>query len=674
MPLLNNEPCISTRDPNLGNRLPYAYCLAFFFILFVFVAEPAFFRQFYSTSEEQVAIFSGAYGWRLFYPGSNRIAMVVPLIFSWLGTPTRIAIAHFVLNAAAISAALALLAYALPRKLFVPYCVSVFAAIAVLFGGGIYQLHLSVVQPYLLPTSIGVMCSVFILSAQGRGVTYALKMSSVFLLMLAAAGINPSVAMQFMLFFAFKLALTFFFDIPPSISVGLSWTKRLVWVTRNRANLLIGMGLNLIAIAVIFYGYEWYKNEFPQYVLSNYSVASYLNSGISFSEFRKTIGFILDYHGAAGLFGASVSRILISAVMLSGLVSLVLWRWRRYSAPVLASLYANAFLVWLAAVVVIIVLSQNAHIQIVPNEVRGRYFSSTYYVMTIALCVTVATAASEVFGDRGKRYEALFLSALAVLTGGGSFLAHLASSGAPSTSIFKTRADIVAVANEVRAKNVSAILGNYWWIWDVQQELNANVARTPMIAPITIRTEAFGLNVFRPITDELSKSKAFRFVCIELKDPPPGLEEGCLPQIDSYRSKGAFPLGEFREIERSEADRFKFTLYEMSVANANDVLDCTRSEITLRAKSAVSTIPGQTSYNLDEDSFVYLQRPEPRADWILRFTREGHEEVVIVPRDGPTNLHIFQHRIGVIGEGCRVLVTLSRRDRLLPGIIKLDVR
>lgn len=672
---MNAEVKIAPQPLGEDTSAPLSYCITLFLVSFAFIAAPAFFQQFYSTAEEQVSIFGGAYGLRLFYPGSNRIMMVVPLITSWLQTPGRIMAAHFFFNAISISAALAIFANALPRRLFFPFCLSLLAAIVVIFGGGMYQFHLSVVQPYLASTALGLICTTVVLTTSRTGIAYVLQVLGLFVLSVAAAGINPSVSMLFMAFFGLNLLVALSIGAPRGRFSVSSVRQNATRVVRRNGNLILGLGLNLAATAVVFFCYGWYKTNFPQYVKSNYSVESYLGSGLSFAELANAFGYMISFHDGAGLLGPLVTRWIIGAVLVSGIVSFALWRHRRIASPQLAKFYLVACLFWLSAMMVVVVLSQNAHIQLVPNLIRGRYFTSAYYVMILALCLTVATAVAELIGERPSwRYTKPAMLAVAIAAVAGGFLAHIANWGAPSFGVIKHNSAIEVAAAQVKAAKVPVVLGNYWWIWDIQYLLNENAAAAPNVTPVAIRTESFGLNVFKPMLDTLAGAKAFRFMCVELKNPSPGLEEGCESQIASFRFQNGFPSGNISELSRSEAGDFKFTLYELGLANPADAADCTASQILLRAKPVASAVPGQNSYTLEEDSFAYLQRPETRADWVLRFTQDAREEVMIVPRAGQSYFHLFDHRVSVTGSGCRLLVTVSRRDRLYPKTMKLDVR
>lgn len=655
---------------------PLGHSVILFLACFFFIALPAFFHQFFSSPEEQVSVFSSAYGLRLFYPGSNRIMMVMPLITSWLQTPRRIMTALLFINVLSISTAIAVFAHALPRKLFFPFCLSLLVAIVIIFGGGGYQFHLSVVQPYLASTALGLICTTIVLTTSRSGPAYILQAIGLLVLTVAVAGINPSVSMLFMTFFSLHLFVAVLTSAGrPRFSIASQWQNAASIFQRN-GNLVFGVMLNLIATCFIFFCYGWYKTNFPQYVRSNYSVDSYLASGLSFRELADSFEYMLSFHDGPGLLGPSITRWIISAVLVSGVVSFGLWRYRKKNSQHLAKFYLVAFLLWLSSMLVFVVLSQNAHIQVVPNLIRGRYFTSAYYVMILALCLTAATFAAEIVGDRPAcRYTKLSMLAVAIIAVVGSFLLHIVNWGAPSFAIIRDQNATVAVAAaHVKAANVPVVLGNYWWIWNIQYLLNNDAASSPHVTPIAFRTESFGLNVFKPMLDALARAKSFPFFCVELKEPSVGNDESCDSQISFFQVQNGFPTGDITELSRSEAGEYKFTLYELGLVNTADSADCTASQILLRAKPVASSVPGQDSYNLDEDSFVYLQRPDARADWVLRFTQSSREEVVIVPRVGQSYFHLLGHRISVLGSGCRLLLTVSRRDRLYPATIKLDVR
>jgi hypothetical protein len=81
---------------------------------------------------------------------------------------------------------------------------------------------------------------------------------------------------------------------------------------------------------------------------------------------------------------------------------------------------------------IVVVLSQNAHIQLVPNLIRGRYFTSAYYVMVLALCLMAATSAVDMFGANQEWRQTRFaILTSAIIAIAGSFLAHSFNPGPP---------------------------------------------------------------------------------------------------------------------------------------------------------------------------------------------------------------------------------------------------
>ncbi|HZJ12224.1 MAG TPA: hypothetical protein VFD26_06180 [Methyloceanibacter sp.] len=653
---------------------PIAYSVVFFAVVLVLLAGPAFFGQYFNTAEEQVSLFGAAYGLRLFYPGSNRIVMVVPWLTSWLGTPEQIAAAHFAIITGLPSVALAVVAHALPQRAYFPFCVTVLVAIAVLFGGGMYQFHVSMVQPYVVPFSLGLICSTVLLRYEPKGIWFPLLALALFVPIVTAAGINPASSLLFLIFFGLCFVAAIIGS--PVEAAGRVWfVKHGLAVMRARRGFVAGALLNLAATAVIFWSYGWYKRHFPQYVKSNYSVESYLSSGLSFAELTKQFNYLLDFHQGAGLLGVTATRLMVGGLLVCGIAGLVLWAARRWARPVLARLYLVSFLLWASAILVIAVVSQNAHVQLVPNAIRGRYATLPLYALFVAACLIIATVVADIMrASTPWRRVGLAWYAAASAVAVGSLVAHIVSWGPPTLSIVKPRPEYVRLAADIRAAKTVVLLGNYWWVWDIQYEINRNAAKSPAATPISIRTESFGLEVFKPMLDSLADAKSVRFVCIELKNPPPGLEQPCDPQIESYRFQLGFPLGKITEVSRAESGDFKLTYYDLALEGADDPDDCTASQITLRAKALPAPGPGEDAFDLDEESFVYLQRPGPRTQWVLNLKGQSGEEVITVPRDSSLERYAVGHRIGIIARGCRVMVTISHRDHFYPSTLQLTVQ
>lgn len=644
----------------------------FFFLILAFISGPVFFHQYFNSAEEHVSIFGAAYGMRLFYPGSNRILMVIPFITSWLETPLRILVAHFVVVVVSTSAALALLAHVLPRPLFFPFFVALLAAIALLFGGVMYQFNLSLVQPYLTSVAFSAISCVFFATSKQIGLRFFLCSFGAALLTLASAGINPSVTILFAFFFAFILCAECSAPVTRT-SLRRPSVSRALGVVRENTGLTLGLVINVISTLVILKACTWYKATFPDYVKSNYSVDSYLSSQISLQELVDSFGFLIEFHQYGGPLGPQVSRWLVVLVLFSGLGSLAMWVRCRRSHSSTSRIFLSSFFLWLSAIVVIVILSQSAHIQGVANLIRGRYFTASYYVMIAAMCMSAA-AASGALDQKKDRLSVSRVLCVGVLAVMASYFMLFIKWGVPSFERPGPEFDFHTVAEEVSAANAAAIIGSYWWVWNVQFELNKNAARAPNVTPVAIRTESFGLKAFQPIIKALSNGKGVKIACIEKQNPEAENDQSCESQLDFFREQGSFPLGEITKVGASEIGMFKLKYFELGLANPSDFADCTTSQILLRTKPIPPSVPGQESYVLKEDSFVYLQRPGSRTDWVLRFTQDDREEVVIVPNANQSYFHLLDHRISVLGSGCRLLVTVSRRDRLFPSTMKLDVR
>ena len=676
---LAHVPKMSSQEASLyEQKAGWIRSCLLFCIVFTIVATPAFFRQYNINAEEHVSFFSTAYGLRLFYPGQNRILSVLPILTSWLGTPRSIAVGHLFIAVCMPSAAVAFFAKFLPRSIFYPFSLFLIVAIITVFGGDRYAFHLSSASPYLVPFSLSLIsCTVLLYVAPSKRRSRIVFWVVVLVVVLAGAGINPSSSLLSAIVLSLYMTTTVIGSLTDRKFAARAVVANTVGAVRENGRLSLGILLNCFATFLIFWLSWRYQLDFPQYVMSNYSVASYTNSGLSWAGLADSFIYLIEFHAPGGLFGVRFTGFLIVLACVSGLASGGLYLRGRRKSPAISRYYLAAFLIWVSAILIVSILSQNSHVQLVQNLIQGRYYTIPLYVVLLSSCLTGAVAlvafAPGLSRVAPKHADIAWLSACCALAL-AVFCAQSLRNEFPTPELAASNPLNIGLPEKIKAMDAQAIVGNYWWIWEIQYELNRGVAGAPIATPVTIRTEAFGLRIFNPIVLALSRSKSFRFVCIELKDPSPGLDEACLPQLESYRAKGGFPLGNIRELSRSEVNRYKLTLYELGLANASDRADCTASQILLRAKPVASTVPSQDSYNLDEDSFVYLQRPEARADWVLRFTADGVEEVVIVPREGQSYFHLLKHRIAVTGGGCRLLVTVSRRDRLYPHTMKLDVR
>ena len=76
---------------------------------------------------------------------------------------------------------------------------------------------------------------------------------------------------------------------------------------RTQSALALGIALNAIAVAAFFWLSTWYKINFPQYVRSNYSVESYLNSGLSFTAIKTAFIYLIQFHARGAILGPATS-------------------------------------------------------------------------------------------------------------------------------------------------------------------------------------------------------------------------------------------------------------------------------------------------------------------------------------------------------------------------------
>lgn len=658
----------------LGARAMRATAL--FFLILVVIAAPAFFGQHFHDAEEQVSLFGAAYGPRLFYPGSNRILAVLPFLTSWIGTPHLIGIGYFVITVCCASGALALFAYFLPRAMFYAYSVFLFLLIVVFLGGGIYQFRFNTVHPYLIPFSLSIACCTLFLNVwPTKNLLRLIFVIILTILTMAEAGMNPSAALLSLTFLTLYLTATYVGRIVRGRASLSAAIQEGVQCLGKQKGPVLGIFLNAVAMASTLLLSAWYKNNFPQYVKSNYSVESYINSGLSFRAVWRAFVFLTDFHDRSGIFGIAVSNSLIAAALLSGFLGLGLWLARRHSNSLLSRYYLASFLIWISSIITIVVLAQSAHVQLVQNMIQGRYYTTPYYGILLSACLTCAAASVDfapwAFSGSWRSGDKAWLAG-GVILAIACVLADISRWGTPQIDIALRHPSYVALAETIQAARVPVVLGSYWWIWELQYEFNRDVTDTPRVTPVSIRAESFGLNAFMPLVHALAGSKSFRFACIELRNRSPG-DNGCGQQIEFYQILGGFPLGRIHKLSQHDFDGYKITIYEQRLKNSEDSADCTESQVSLRAKQLPSSSE-ESSYDLDEESFVYLQKPADSAQWSLTFKNNSGEREITVPRGSQAELQLLQHTVGVMSSGCRLLVTLSRRERLFPGVTRLIVR
>jgi len=147
---------------------PALPAMLLFLLIAVAITAPAFFGRYFHNAEEQVMLFSAAYGPRLFYPGSNRILLVLPFLMSWLGTPNNIGVGLFAITIIGSASALALFAFFLPHRMFYAFSAVLVLLIILFFGSESYEFHVNPVQPYLIPFSLSLASCTLLFGVRPR--------------------------------------------------------------------------------------------------------------------------------------------------------------------------------------------------------------------------------------------------------------------------------------------------------------------------------------------------------------------------------------------------------------------------------------------------------------------------------------------------------------------------
>ena len=135
---------------------------------------------------------------------------------------------------------------------------------------------------------------------------------------------------------------------------------------------------------------------------------------------------------------------------------------------------------------------------------------------------------------------------------------------AVALGIMRQSSAIEAVAAQVKAAKVPVLLGNYWWIWDIQYLLNETARFYSPRHAGRHQDRELRPQRFQADAGHAGQSQSVPLcVCRARRIPPPGLEEDCELQIASFRFQNGFPSGNISELSRSEVGDFKLTLYEL---------------------------------------------------------------------------------------------------------------
>jgi hypothetical protein len=412
---------------------------------------------------------------------------------------------------------------------------------------------------------------------------------------------------------------------------------------------------------------DWYKSEFPFDVMSNYSVETYHSSRFSLAELVSSFIYLFQFQFLLGygLFGSTVTAVLFALVMLNGFV-LAGFRLRRsVIPPELWWPLDVALLLYVAAAISFVIIAQNAHVQLVGNSIRGRYFTIPHYAWVLAFAISVSVGAVILMQRLGRWSNAPWLGS-GLIAGYAAAIAvvdwdYARQYGPASLDLYGrwvSTSGLESLADRLRADRVVAVVGDYWLIWDLQYALNADATSTPAVTPVTIRTEAFRLAVFQPIVSSLLESGQFRFACIVRKVPLAGFPQTCPQYIADYSGAGAFPYG-----QRQKIDQYSFGEYDVSVFEETTALpvasSCAVGDILFRASKSGPP----SGYSLRDDSFVYLSRPADALRSTLSLQIDSDKKSVQLAPDSHVEVDIHGRAVSIVTKGCGVFISVVPQPR-----------
>jgi hypothetical protein len=347
--------------------------------------------------------------------------------------------------------------------------------------------------------------------------------------------------------------------------------------------------------------------------------------------------------------------------MLNGFVLAGL-RWRRSSIPAELQWPLDvALLLCLAAALSFVIISQNAHVQLVANGIRGRYFTIPYYAWTLAFAISVSVGTISLIRRLGRWPAWLgsgliagYLTAVAAVD-----LNYARRYGPPSLDLYGrwvATSGLESLANRLHADGVVAVTGDYWLIWDLQYILNINAEGTPAVTPVSIRTEAFRLPVFQPIVSSLLESGKFRFACVERKVPLAGFSQTCAENIANYSAAGAFPHGQSQMIDQYSVDEYNVSIFE-ETAVLPAASSCGVGDISFRSSKSAA------NYTLRDDSFIYLSRPAAALHSTLSLQIDSEQKSVRLDPDSRIEVDLRGRVVSIVTKGCGVFISVVPKPR-----------
>src|SRR5205085_2630866 len=114
---------------------------------------------------------------------------------------------------------------------------------------------------------------------------------------------------------------------------------------------------------------------------------------------------------------------------------------------------------------------------------------------------------------------------LAVSVLGGSSWA-LATNPLFYANVVSQSPDAARVAKAIRSRKVTAVIGDYWVVWPLQLFINIGEGHTPDTIPVTVRTEALPLRVFKLWERSLMARDSIEVACVRHLPHGGDLERG----------------------------------------------------------------------------------------------------------------------------------------------------
>jgi hypothetical protein len=606
----------------------------------IFLLIPFFRGHFTPTADEQVLNFSAAYDLTLFYPGSNRMASFLPLLGSL--APTMAAAAALQLTTIALMLASGVyffLGGSMGMRLATILLLSLAAWV---FGLPKYSFYLSNAEPYVAPFGL-VLLALASRRMPWQGAITAARLALQFLLLLVAAGLNPSSG-------AFAVS----FECVILVEALLAWPCQTGSLAANLARASAAQWPKLaIACAAVVAPLFWMLvmrhtlDHFPSSTASNFSNGNYAGLDLSWQNlvqsYSLTVDFLtskielaaIDRPWDKVLLPSDVARWLVHALLLLPL-PLGLAAYRVAASREQRQWAVDAIALFGAALATGIAISGSAHVLTVTNSVRGRYFQICVLGVLLSGAMSIvavsAQAAGRTLPKLSPRLLALYFAGICATL----FLREVAPvwlGHGPAWSAEELQQRLVA--NEIRSSGAAALVGDYWIVWKLQALINDDpVTRGPRLMPLSYRSEAFSVRGYRPLLDHLEGQDGFILACIrplplgngKSDRLPPG---DCSDKTAFMVDRNAFPRGHLSYRDGKDIGVYRVDYYQFSRTERTGDQECSSEDVLFRAVAGA----GSSIYGLYDGGFILAGSPSA-----------GNAVKVTLGKQQPTELTLLPHQ------------------------------